>query len=306
LVDNFYNQNKDSVCLNLAHVSTSSIGDAFSGDMFNAFNGAGLPTYVLGGVRMADWPPTESMFKNQAKKFFSSPISANIAFQQSIAGSVMTINTTTKVFQNISAGQVYVSASLLEKNVSYQHNSGSGNVTINGMRIQRTVAGTKTSFGKGFLWLEKLFTAPVTAGTTKDYSFSINLNSAWKRADLIVLVSVWLIDNATVSVLSCEDVASTVAIESKKDFTNLNGKRFVCVNKYDNSLKIKFPQMDGNDKTKSVAVINMQGKILLKKQYQDVDREIIMSLEHIPSGLYVVKSISGEKVFFDKVLIDNY
>ena len=272
--------------------------DPYSGDIYNALGTGGIPSYILSGTNLSITDFTESAVKSDieraVKTFFETPVYANIAFEMGIQGTTMNITTTTKVFKAISSGKVYVGVNIVENKVSHMYN---GQATITD-RFQRTVGGEKTSVGNGYLWMDKVFTGPVSVGTTADRSFSIVLNDNWIEANIDVVACVWLVDGTSVSTLSCEDMHSVVSVQ-KNSGSKINIP--VLIEKQNNNLVIM--HSENSSVVKNVSLYNSSGKRVFNKDVTRNSREFIIPLRPFTKGVYVALCLGDNRTYSKKIVI---
>lgn len=296
VTDEIYNNHSDSILFLNGHVATSTIGDPYSGDMHNLINeGGGIPSYSLSGVKLADWPPTIEMILNESASFFGSPIIANIAFDYHISGDELTINTTTKFFQDSDADNFYVGAMVLENNITVSQNHSTGYETQTQHRVQRTVLGTLIDLGEGKkLWADEITTGSVASGSTFDHTLTRSLSSAWDYTEIDIIVVIWQRIGDEFLALSSEDVAQVID-------GNDNGlEKLTAIEMYPNPAQgyfnIRFDKFRGAQ----VIITNQLGKEIERIQANRSDLRI--DIKDYEKGLYFV-TIKDNESFITKSLI---
>jgi len=184
--DSIHNAYHDSIVFINAHVSSSSIGDPYSGDFHNAFGGGGIPKYVVDATQMVSWPPSVGEILDSSSAHINSTIVANIAFKSTINGNSLTVNTTTEFFED-ATDTFYVNVFIVENHVTSMQTVVSGVISVDQERVSRgPIMG-----GDSGMWGEQIATGNVLAGDRFDVSFTTALNSAWNTANLEIVAVIW-------------------------------------------------------------------------------------------------------------------
>lgn len=226
VTNEIYANHADSILFVNGHTSGSELEDPYSTYMHELINGGGgIPSYSVAGTVVASYPPTVDTLLSVANDFFATPVVANVAFNYSIVGNALTVNTTTKFFQDALAPNdtFYVGVLVVENDLEAEQNLGSGYVLETQDRVLRTVLGHPVPYltlNEG-LWADQVAVGPVSAGTSINRSFTGTLNPAWIQSNLNVIVVVWKRSSGVFTALSAEDVATGVAglpDEDQSDF----------------------------------------------------------------------------------------
>lgn len=299
VTDEIYNQHSDSILFLNGHVATSEVGDMYSGDMHNLLNGGGgIPSYSLSGVHLADWPPTVEMILNEASNFFASDIVANVAFQYEIAGDELTINTTTKFFQDATADKFYVGAMVVENNILVNQQMEGGVEEMIQHRIQRTVLGELNDMGEGKkLWADEIASGTVAGGSVINHSFSQTLNSEWNDDELEILVVIWQRVDDTFIALSAEDVecASGTGI-SNRALTS-------AVTVYPNPVTERLNINLNNMKNSTLTISDQVGRVVYTAV--PVNNNCIVDVSHFNKGYYFVTILDDTHRMITRGVIVN-
>lgn len=203
IADSIYHTYSDSILFINAHVATSSIGDPYSGNIHNVINnGGGIPAFNVQGVKDQTWAPLITSMLDSAFNELAKPIVGNIAFNASIVGGVLDVQTSVEFFEN-DEGTFYVNVFIVENNLSCSQNSGNGYFP----EIQDRVSRGPMTGGTSGIWGDEIASGVVNAGTTFDVSFSQSLSASWDENELEFIAVLWQEDTAGVfTVVSCEDV----------------------------------------------------------------------------------------------------
>ncbi len=235
VTEEFYTNHSDTILFLNGHVASSTVGDPFSGDMHNLFhNSGGIPSFSLSGVHLPDWPPTIDMINDEAENFFASEIGANIAFEYEIVGDELTINTTTKFFQDLNADNFYVGALVVENNIEVSQNNNGEYEDVIQHRVLRTVLGELNDMGSGKkLWADEITTGAVSSGSFFDHTLTKTLDSDWNYEEIEIIVVIWERNGDVFTALSSEDVAASELnvtafdnLSSIKIYPNPAGEKF--------------------------------------------------------------------------------
>lgn len=290
ITDEIYNNHADSILFLNGHVASSSVGDAYSGDMHNLLNGAGgIPSYSLSGVHLPQWPPTIDMIMDEANVFFDSPVVANIAFDYEIIGSELSINTTTKFFQDISVDHFYVGVMVLENNIMVNQNNENGYEDILQHRIQRTVIGDLIDLGEGKkLWADEIATGDIEAGSYIDHSFTKTLNDSWDIENIELLVVIWQRIGDQFVALSCEDVPQVIDAlpELEEDF-----EMTMYPNPVDDIVHISMIEAAQSE----ISIVDNLGRLVYHENSNI--KQISINVSHLNEGIYYVTITNSEKTF---------
>ncbi len=296
VTDEIYNNYSESILFLNGHVATSSVGDNYSGDMHNLLNGAGgIPSYSLSGVHLALWPPTVEMILEESEVFFANPVIANIAFNYEIVGNELTVNTTTKFFQDASADNFYVGAMLVENNILVNQKVDDVYEEMLQHRIQRTVLGELIDLGEGKkLWADEIATGAITAGTSFDHSLSATLNNSWDVANLELIVVVWQRTGVEFRALSSEDVPQIIdAVSDEQEELEFS----IFPNPCNEVLTISMEE--GGDT--EITIIDNLGRVLKQETSSTTITNIDVS--QLEKGVYFVKISNANKTFTKSLLI---
>lgn len=228
-----------------------------------------------------------------------SPVIANVAFQSDISGNTLTINTTSKLFQKITSGEIYASVFLVEHDVTH---TTDGHVILD-HSVLRAVAGTKTTVLGGYLWMDKIFNADAMVGATQNHDFEVSLNSNWVQKNLEIIVVLWFIDGDTVFALNCQNVsADLVKIKNINDIQKHNLNDFFLVNVC-GKMRISFPE--NNNAEKKVKIFRANGTLVLEKLYSWSKLYVTIDTDKFSNGTYIVTSKIGKETYSERLLIIN-
>ncbi|MCH2224260.1 MAG: Omp28-related outer membrane protein [Crocinitomicaceae bacterium] len=268
ITDSIYNAHKDSIVFINSHVSTSEIGDLYSGDFHNALNlGGGIPAYNVDGTKIDAWPPSYTDIMNFANAQFDATIVANIAFTSQFSGNSVTVSTTTKFFEDAS-GEFYVNVFLLENELVANQSMDAGSIPVVHERVSR---GPIMSGNSG-MWGELIEANSVSAGSEYDVSFTANIPSSWNTNHMDIVAVVWQKNAGEYTVLNSEDkegsAISTAAIAQESNLEKLH----IFPNPTSDQITI-----DGITETQSFELIDISGKVVLTGEVSEKANTIDLS-----------------------------
>ena len=285
VTEEIYNEHSDSILFLNGHVASSDVGDNFSGDMHNLLNGGGgIPSYSLSGVELADWPPTVDMIIEEATNFFNEEITANIAFEYQINGNELTINSTTKFFQDITADKFYVGVMVLENNILVNQKVDEIYEEMIQHRIQRTVIGELNDMGEGKkLWADEIASGDITSGTEINHSFTKTLDDVWDYDELNFIVVIWKRVADSFIALSAEDVGEEITtgintVENENSFE-------IFPNPTNQTLNVRL----NSQQNATVTITDQVGRILFS---QKTDNDFLkLDVSQFNKGFYIINVI---------------
>ena len=291
ITEDIYQYNNDSILFVYCHCGE----DPFSGSMHNRLNGSvGIPSYNVCGDYLTAWPPSYDTIVDHCSSFLSNAPQANIAFNYSIAGNNITVNTTTKFFQDQTnaSDKYYVGAFIVENDLTvYQNqydNEGYGDQLQN--RVLRTVLGN--SIEDLGIWGDQIATGSITGGTTFDHQFTGILDPSWVQDNIDVVVVVWKRTNDDFQVLSGEDVQYSTAEIKELGKTE---KLALYPNPAKKTVTIVTNEIDENT---FVHLYDTSGKLVLKQKLTHLNNNL--NIEGVKPGVYQVSYANS----FEKLIIE--
>ena len=296
ITDEIYTNHSDNILFLNGHVASSSVGDPYSGEMHNLFhNAGGIPSYSLSGVHLTDWPPTVDMILDEASNFFASEIGANIAFEYDIVGDELTINTTTKFFQNLSADNFYVGALVVENNIEVSQDIDGEYEDVIQHRILRTVLGDLNDMGSGRkLWADEIAAGAVSSGSFFDHTLTKTLDSDWNYEEIEIIVVIWERNGDVFTALSSEDVAASVLNVNTAD-------KLSSVKIYPNPVGERFNLELNNLSYSKVSVSDQLGRNI-QTINPDCDH-IIIDVSSFEKGVYFINIKDSKSLITKKIIV---
>lgn len=295
-------QNPDAIIMQL-HNSTSS--QLFSSDglsIYNQFINAqsSTPGWYVDLVNQTAYSTSGGIYTTTTKNnirnasdstLLQTPL-ANANFTYSLNGNSLTVQTTTKFFDN-AIGEYYVGAYILEKNV-IKYQNGIGN-TANHETIFRSAVGTNV-FG------EVIPSQNITSGQTFTHSFSETLDASWNAANLQLFVTIWKKTGSSYTIVNSW---STKALLTSKDAQN---PWTASVLVYPNPVQDQFSLNIVSEKSENMQlnIKDLTGKIVYSENLGEIREKQIQVTrpQHLSAGLYLVeiKGNSGsviQKITFE-------
>lgn len=297
ITDNIYNQHSDSILFINAHVSTSDVGDAYSGNFHNALNigASGIPTYNISGRMLTNWPPVEKVMVDSARKFLKRPVIANVAFKYQITGAQLNVQTSVKFFAADNADEYYINVFVLENKISTSQNNGSTYVPL----VQNRISRGPMMSGNSGMWGEKFATGNIPSGKFYDVSFSSTLKTAWVQNNLKFLAVIWEKENGVYTALSAEDVPSS----SSTGISDADASDAIIL--YPNPVtdQVNIP-VNG---TGTISVYNSFGQLVLSKDFQRTssDEIVRMNTAELNSGIYFLKLVQDGKIRTQRIIVQT-
>jgi len=296
VTDNIYNQHSDSILFINAHVSTSDVGDAYSGNFHNALNvgASGIPSYNVSGGMHTNWPPAEKVLVDSARKFLKRPVIANVAFKYQVTGTQLAVQTSVKFFAADNADEYYVNVFILENKIATSQNDGSAYVPM----VQDRVSRGPMMSGNAGMWGEKFATGSVASGKFYDVNFTATLKSTWVKNNLRFVAVVWKKKNGVYSVLSAEDVASS-SNTGIADGDVFNSNEIIA---YPNPAADQLNVIAAG--TGNLSAFNSLGQIVLSKDFQATPGQVVsVNTAGLDPGIYFLKLIQDDKIITQKIVI---
>jgi hypothetical protein len=297
ITEDIYQKHSDSILFINAHVASSDVGDAYSGEFHNQLNGSGegIPTYNVNGVKQPSWPPEEKAMLDSARIFLKKPVIANIAFKYQITGSQLTVQASVKFFASDKADEYYVNVFILENKITTHQKVDNVYATL----IQDRVSRGPMMSGNSGMWGEKIATGSIASGKFYDVNFSAALKTAWITGNLQFVAVLWKKTGNVYSVLSAEDIPSIIT-----DITNVNAASSNEIIVYPNPV---IDQMNITvNGTGSIAILNTHGQIVLYKDFKtNSNGDVSVNTTGLKSGIYFLKVIREGKVSSQKIIIQN-
>lgn len=292
ITDNIYDNHSDSIVFINAHVATSDIGDPYSGDFHNEINsGGGIPAYNVDGTKISAWPPTETDIMTFATAQFDSTIVANIAFTANITASSITVNTTTKFFED-AAGEFYVNVFMLENDLMTNQNTNSGYTPM----VQKRVSRGPIMSGNSGMWGELIESVSATAGDEYNASFTGNISSSWDINNMEVVAVIWQRTSAGYKVLNSEDKEGSSSTASLSE-----GESLEDLHIYPNPASDQIT-IDGVETPQAFELMNISGKVVLAGSLSKSINTITLP-DNLAKGIYHLRINGSEKTNVHKIEI---
>jgi len=289
ITDSIHNTYSDSIVFINAHVSSSTIGDPYSGDFHNEINdGGGIPAYNVDGTKIQDWPPTLSSIMNFANAQFDSVIVANIAFNAVFSGNSVTVSTTTKFFED-ATGEFYVNVFLLENELVADQSFENGYESV----IHERVSRGPIMDGNSGMWGELIEVSSATLGTTYDVSFTANINPLWNTDHMEVVAVIWQKSDGVYKVLNSEDKdANTASLLQTSNLLKLE----VYPNPTTSNITIS-----GLVGEQEFEIMDLAGKVVLTGVLAESSNTI--SLVTLPKGSYHLRINDVNRVNVHQIVV---
>ena len=289
VTDSIHSTYSDSIVFINAHVSSSTIGDPYSGDFHNEINGGGgIPAYNVDGTKIQDWPPSVNSIMDFANAQFDSTIVANIAFNAVFTGNSVTVSTTTKFFEN-ATGEFYVNVFLLENELVADQSTSTGYQSVVHERVSRG----PIMDGNSGMWGELIEASSATSGSTYDVSFTSNINPSWNTNHMEVVAVIWQKNGSFYKVLNSEDKdALTVSLSQNAGLSRLNA----YPNPTTNDITI-----DGIKGEQEYNLIDLSGKVVLNGTLSETMNTI--SLIALPKGSYHLRIKNEEGISIQQIVV---
>lgn len=281
ITENIYESNSEDILFVNCHVATSTVGDPYSGSMHNLLNGTvGIPAYNVCGKYLTAWPPSYDTIIEHSNAFLDQTPQSNIAFNYTITGNSITVNTTSKFFQNQTSvdDQYYVGAFIVENGITVnQHINGTYEDQIQNRVLRTVMGGSVQDLG---LWGDQIAEGVIAAGTTFDHQFTATLDPAWNQSNMDVVVVIWKRSNGVFTVLSSEDVEfSDVSITEVSTVETFK----VFPNPAKKSIQVSLNNL--NDAS-TLWIHDVTGKLMIRQELNHLNTTI--DLEGFKAGVYQV------------------
>jgi thiol-disulfide isomerase/thioredoxin len=297
ITDDIYQKHGDSILFINAHVATSDVGDAYSGEFHNQLNGSGegIPTYNVNGIKQPNWPPLEKAMIDSARIFLKKPVIANIAFKYQITGNQLAVQTSVKFFTSDKADEYYINVFILENKITTHQKVDAVYETL----IQDRVSRGPVLGGNSGMWGEKFATGSIASGKFYDVNFSTTLKSTWSTGNLKFVAVLWKKTGNVYHVISAEDVPSITT-----DIANSTANYSEEIITYPNPI---IDQMNITvNGTGSIAILNSIGQIVLYKDFKaNSNHGISVNTTELKPGIYFLKVIQEGKISTQKIIIQN-
>ncbi len=285
ITEHIYSQHNDSIVFINAHVATSSVGDAFSGEFHNALNGGnGIPAYNVNGILQPSWPPSESAIIDSARSFLRRPVRANLAFTSKITGNQLTVDVRAKFFtaMNYPTAEYFINVFIVENNITTQQQVGTatGVVTM----IQDRVSRGPMSGGNAGMWGQKIANGNIASNSFFNASFTSTLKASWVLGELRQIAVLWQKIGTQYIVLSAEDIPSstTSILENEIQENELS----VYPNPASKSVTINFPV-----NTVGYTLYNALGEaVLINNDLKKSTSPFVLSLLGLSPGIYYLNA----------------
>lgn len=281
ITENIYESNSEDILFVNCHVATSTVGDPYSGSMHNLLNGSvGIPAYNVCGNYLTAWPPSYDTIVEHSNAFLNETPQANIAFNYTITGNSITVNTTSKFFQNQTSvdDQYYVGAFIVENGITVnQHINGTYEEQIQNRVLRTVLGGSIEDLG---LWGDQIAEGLITAGTTFDHQFTATLDPAWNQSNMDVVVAIWKRSNDVFTVLSSEDVEfSDVSV------AEVNGVEIFKIfpNPAKKIIQVTLNNLEGDS---NLFIYDVSGKLVFNQVLNQLSTNV--NLEQLNAGVYHV------------------
>lgn len=298
ITENIYHEHSDSILFINSHVSSSDVGDIYSGEFHNKLNGngEGIPSYNVNGIKQPSWPPIEKAIVDSAKKFLKKPVVANVAFKYQITGDQLAVQTSVKFFAADKADEYYVNVFIVENKITTKQKVDNTYTTL----IQDRVSRGPIMSGNAGIWGEKFATGNIATGKFYDVNFNSTLKPAWIKNNLRLVAVIWKKTGNVYTVLSAEDVPS-VATDIKED---------VSIAYADEIVVYPVPVIDrvnvdvkGNG---SIEILNVAGQRLVSRDFKtDPGQVISINTAEWHSGIYFLRINQNGKIRSKKIIVQN-
>jgi thiol-disulfide isomerase/thioredoxin len=297
ITEDIYQKHGDSIVFINAHVSSSDVGDAYSGNFHNELNGAGegIPGYNVNGIKQPSWPPLEKAMLDSARKFLKKPVIANIAFKYQINGSQLSVQTSVKFFAADNADEYFVNVFILENKISTKQKVDATYQTM----IQDRVSRGPVMSGNAGIWGEKIATGSIASGKFYDVNFTAALNSIWIKNNLQLVAVLWKKKGSVYNVLSAEDIPA-IATDIADSNTNNSNEIITYPNPVVDKMNIT---VNG---TGSIAILNTLGQMVLYNDFStNANQEVSVNTTELKPGVYFLKVIRDGKISTQKIIIQS-
>lgn len=292
ITDNIYDNHSDSIVFINAHVATSDIGDPYSGDFHNEINsGGGIPAYNVDGTKINAWPPTETDIMTFATAQFDSTIVANIAFTADITPSSITVNTTTKFFEN-ATGEFYVNVFMLENELMTDQNTSSGYTPM----VQKRVSRGPIMSGNSGMWGELIESVSASTGDEYNASFTASIPSSWNTDNMEVVAVIWQRTSAGYKVLNSEDKEGNPSTASLNEGELMDNVRI-----YPNPTSDQIT-IDGIQTPQTFELMTISGKVVLAGSLSENVHTVTLP-DNLAKGIYHLRISGNEKTKVHKIEI---
>ncbi len=288
--DSIHDIHHDSIVFINAHISSSSVGDNYSGNFHNIINGGGgIPAYNVDGYKLLDWPPSYNSILSYSIAQIAKPIIANVAFNSTINGNNLTVNTTTEFFEN-SSGEFYINVFVVENNLNIQQYT-----VINGYipTTQDRVSRGPILDGNSGMWGEQIANGTVTSGSRYDVSFSTTLDNSWIASNLEIVAVIWQKDaTGNYETLNSEDKETPIA-------STIENSSVSKINIYPNPTS-DLLYLEGINERQEYELIDNSGKKVkegkLTKQLNTI------SLVNLAKGNYLLRIKGSKRISLQKII----
>lgn len=296
ITEDIYKSNGNTIVFINAHVATSKVGDAYSGEFHNVLNGGGgIPAYNINGHRHANWPPSQKVMLDSCKAFDKRPLIANIAFKYQVSGNQVTVQAGIKFFSNDDGDEYYANVFIVENKIPTVQRTGSGDIQL----IQERVSRGPMISGNAGIWGQKFASGPVSAGAFFNIKFTSVLNASWKTANLQYVAVVWKKKTGTYSVLSAEDVPS-ISTGTEEETEPVQNEISVYPNPVTEQMNIYI------SKPAIVSVSNMLGQEMLSHEFNEPGNKVItMNTSGLVPGIYLVKISCDGKTMTKRIIVQS-
>lgn len=230
---------------------------------------------------------TRTAIKNLVDSTYNDPPLASCSFTETQAGSVLTVQTTTEFFRN-TTGEYYLSAILIENDVIAPQN-GMGNEAHH-MDVLRASM-SPSVFGV------LIANGGIKAHTVINKTFSLTLDTSWKKEDLSVACLIWEKEGSAYSYVNACKPDVSQGIEE-------NSNTQVSFSVYPNPAAdyLVVENLDYAGRETWISIFNVQGKLYLKQPVTEAKIRLDISL--LPAGVYLVKVCDKNRTEVKKILIN--
>lgn len=296
ITEDIYKEHSDSILFINAHVSSSDVGDKYSGEFHNALNGSseGIPSYNVNGIRQPSWPPIENAIIDSARRFLKKPVIANVAFRYQISGDQLSVQASAKFFAADKADEYYINVFIVENKITTKQKVDVTYTTL----IQDRVSRGPMMSGSAGMWGEKIATGSIASGKFYDVTFKATLNSAWIKNNLAYVAVLWKKTGTKYTVLSAEDVPDqTIGIS---DINTLSNEVVVYPNPVADHVNIL---VNGSG---SIAILNELGQQVSYREFKtNSDQGVVLNTSALQPGIYFLKIIQEGKMNTQKMIISR-
>lgn len=298
ITEHIYHDHSDSILFINAHVASSDVGDAYSGEFHNKLNGSseGIPSYNVNGIRQPSWPPLENAIIDSARRYLKKPVIANVAFKYQITGDQLAVQTSVKFFAADKADEYYVNVFIVENKITTKQKVDNTITTL----IQDRVSRGPMMSGNAGIWGEKIATGSIASGKFYDVNFTATLKPAWIKTNLQFVAVLWKKTGNVYTVLSAEDVPSVIT--DINDDLNLTFSNELNVYPVPVTERVNVTVKGGG----SIEILNAIGQKVITGDFKtDSDQIVSINTTGLKSGIYFLRIIQDEKMRTKKIIVQN-